>query len=239
MDHSQSFGAQAERYDAYRPTYAPNAVRWALGRRPLRVVDLGAGTGILSRLLRALGHEVLAVEPDDRMRRRLAGASPGIEPLRGTAEAIPLPDGSVDAAVAGQAYHWFDPFRAHAEVARVLRPGGAFAAMWNDADLRVPWTVRFAEIIDGPDAVTTARPDVDFGPLFGPPATAEFRHDISMTPDGLVNLAMTRSPYLVGSAATRENLLAAVRRLTREFGLADTVPMPYVTRVHRARCRSG
>ena len=241
MEHSRSFGTDADRYDEHRPTYAPNAVRWALGRRPLRVADLGAGTGILSRLLRDLGHDVLAVEPDDRMRHRLTEASPGVRALNGTAEAVPLADGSVDAVVAGQAYHWFDPSRAHAEIARVLRAGGVFAALWNDADLRVPWTVRFVAIIDGADAGTTGRPDVDFGPLFGPVATAEFRHDIPMTADGLVNLAMTRSPYLVATEAGRRDLLDAVRRLIAGPELAgrDSFPMPHVTRVCRATVHQG
>jgi SAM-dependent methyltransferase len=240
MEHSRSFGSEAARYDVYRPTYAPNAVRWALGTRPQRVADLGAGTGILSRLLRDLGHDVAAVEPDDRMRRRLAEVSPGVATLAGTAEAVPLPDRSVDAVVAGQAYHWFDPFRAPVEIARVLRPGGVFAAFWNDADLRVPWAVRFAEIIDGPDAVTTGRPDVEFGPRFGPVTTAMFRHDVQMTPDGLVNLAMTRSPYLVASTAGRRELVDAVRRLITEPDLAgrDSFPMPNITRVYRATART-
>lgn len=235
MDHSRSFGSQADRYDAYRPGYSPAAVRWALGRRPLRVADLGAGTGILSRLLRDLGHDVVAVEPDDRMRERLGHASPGVAVLRGSAEAVPLPDGSVDAVVAGQAYHWFDPDRAPAEIARVLRADGVFAAMWNDADLRVPWTVRFTQIIDGADAVTV-RPVSSLGPRFSPVAVAEFRHDVRMTPDGLANLTMTRSPYLVGSAADRRALLDAVRGLTTGPDLAgrDHFPMPHLTRVHRA-----
>jgi SAM-dependent methyltransferase len=238
VEHSQSFGTDADRYDTYRPTYAPNAVRWALGIRALRVADLGAGTGILSRLLRDLGHDVVAVEPDHRMRHRLTESSPGVEAVEGTAEAVPLGDGSVDAVVAGQAYHWFDPLRAHREIARVLRHAGVFAAFRNDADLGVPWTVRFAEIIDGPDAVTIGRPAVDFGPLFGPVSAAEFRHDIPMTPDGLVNLTMTRSPYLVASAAGRQVLVDAVRRLVVEYDLADRFPMPHITRVHRAYRRA-
>jgi SAM-dependent methyltransferase len=99
-----------------------------LGERPLWVADIGAGTGILSRLLRRLGHQVIAIEPDELMRVRLTGVSPGIAALGGTAENIPLADRSVHAVVAGQAYHWFDGARAHAELARVLRPGGVFAA---------------------------------------------------------------------------------------------------------------
>src|SRR5258706_11017369 len=96
-----SFGAAPDRYDELRPSYPPAALTWALGTGQVRVVDLGAGTGKLTRVLLALGHEVVPVEPDAQMRRRLAQRSPGVEPLEGSAESIPLPDGSVDAAVAG------------------------------------------------------------------------------------------------------------------------------------------
>jgi SAM-dependent methyltransferase len=231
--HARSFGAVAGRYDRYRPGYAADAVRWALGERPLRVADLGAGTGILSRLLRRLGHEVVAVEPDGSMRARLAQVSPAITALAGGAEQIPLPDRSVDAVVAGQAYHWFDAGRAHPEMARVLRPGGVFAALWNDADPGTPWTVRLGEIIDG---VAGWRRPSDFGELFGPVAQATFRHEMPMTPDGLVALATTRSPYLVASPRERQELVDAVRRLIAEPELAGRArfAMPYVTRVHRA-----
>jgi SAM-dependent methyltransferase len=245
MDHARSFGTAADRYDRYRPGYAPEAIVWALGERPLmspppspsgppplRVVDLGAGTGILSRQLRRLGHDVLAVEPDESMRARLVEASPGITALAGTAEAIPLPDASVDAVLAGQAHHWFDPERAHPEIARVLRPGGVFAALWNDADPATPWTVRFAEIIDGAQAADGS--EVDFGELFGPIALAEFGNVVPMTPDGLVALATTRSPYLVATEGQRADLVAAVRRLIEDAGLAGRFAMPYRTHVHRA-----
>jgi SAM-dependent methyltransferase len=248
---ARSFGAAADRYDRYRPGYAAAAVEWALGPRPLRVVDLGAGTGILSRLLHRLGHDVIAVEPDRLMRAQLAasfrgapaepvfgGAEhpqrlPGITVAAGTAEEIPLRDGSVDAVVAGQAYHWFDGTRAHAEIARVLRPGGAFAAMWNDADLGTEWTVRFAELIDGPQPV---RPALDFGDRFGPVAPGEFPHDMWMTPDHLVALATTRSPYLVGSPRERQDLVDAIRVLLAGPELAgrERFPMPHITRVYRA-----
>lgn len=228
---ARSFGRVAERYDRYRPGYAPAAVAWALGERPLRVVDVGAGTGILSRLLHRLGHEVIAVEPDPRMRARLIEVSPGVTAVAGSAEDIPLADESVDAVVAGQAYHWFDHDRAHPELARVLHPGGVFAALWNDADERTQWTVTFTEIIDGP---RESMPLSDFGPLFGPVGQATFSHDVGTTADDLIALATTRSPYLVGSAAEREDLLAAVRRLVTELGLTGRFAMPHLTRVHRA-----
>jgi SAM-dependent methyltransferase len=235
---ARSFGSVAERYDRYRPGYPEPAVTWALGDRPLRVADVGAGTGILSRLLERLGHDVVAVEPDDQMRARLAEMSPGIAALAGTAEELPLPDRSVDAVVVGQAYHWFDPDRAHREVARVLRPSGVFAVLWNDPDPEVAWTVRFAEIIDGPDS--DGESDVDFGDDFGPMARAEFRHDISMTSDDLVAVATTRSPYLVGTPESRADLLDAISRLVAsELAGRERFPMPYLTRVHRATVREG
>jgi SAM-dependent methyltransferase len=235
---ARSFGPVADRYDAFRPDYPPAAVVWALGERPLRVADLGAGTGILSRVLHQLGHDVIAIEPDDLMRDRLIRVSPSITALAGTAEEIPLPDRSVDAVVAGQAYHWFDRTRAHAEIARVLRPGGVFAALWNDADFSTPWTVRYVEIIDGP--VSRERSGSDFGQHFGPVERECFRHEVWTTPDGLVALATTRSPYLVATTRGQQQLVDAIRRLTLEPELAgqDRFPMPHLTHVHRAIVRS-
>jgi SAM-dependent methyltransferase len=235
-DPARSFGTVADRYDRYRPTYAAEAVVWALGAAPLRVADLGAGTGILSRLLRTLGHEVIAIEPDDLMRSRLTGVSQGVTALAGTAEEIPLPERSVDAVAAGQAYHWFDAARANREIARVLRPGGVFAALWNDADLSAPWTARFVEIIDGAEAAHGTRPALDLGEGFGPVAQAEFRQEVWLTPDDLVAMATTRSPYLVATPQGQRELVDAVRRLTADPALAgrERFAMPHLTRVQRA-----
>jgi SAM-dependent methyltransferase len=159
--------------------------------------------------------------------------------VAGRAESIPLADGSVDAVVAGQAYHWFDQERAHPEIARVIRPGGTFAAMWNDADPTVPWTVRFSEIIDGPSAHQHDRPVADFGDRFEPVDSAEFRHEMWVTPEHLVAMATTRSPYLVADEQGRRDLVMAIRALLHDFELTDLkcVPMPHITRVHRARRR--
>lgn len=238
---ARAFGTVANRYDRYRPTYAADAVVWALGERPLRVADLGAGTGILSRLLQQLGHEVIAVEPDELMRARLTEVSPGITGLAGTAEEIPLPDRAVDAVVAGQAYHWFDIAHAHREIARVLQPAGVFAALWNDADLCAPWMVRFVEIIDGAAAVFGARPAPDFGERFGSVVGAEFQHEVWLTPDDLVALATTRSPYLIATPQRQQDLVDAIRQLTAGSELAgrERFAMPHVTRVHRAMVRPG
>src|SRR6516162_8514198 len=102
-----SFGPAAELYDRVRPGYPPDAVGWMLGQTARDVVDLGAGTGIFSRLVASLGHRVTAVEPDPEMRAQLA-TSDTIAVLEGSAEEIPLPDRSTGAVVAAQSFHWFD-----------------------------------------------------------------------------------------------------------------------------------
>ena len=138
--HASSFGAAAGAYAAHRPDYAPAAVRWALEPAPgPRVLDLGSGTGKLTGTVVALGVEVIAVEPDPAMRAELRRALPAVPILPGSAEAIPLPDASVDAVLVGNALHWFDMALAGPEMARVLTPGGVLAGLWNVLDDRVDW----------------------------------------------------------------------------------------------------
>src|SRR5437763_184544 len=141
MSRGLSFGPAADLYDAIRPTYPPAALHWALGEAPKAVLDLGAGTGILTRVLLRLGYDVRPVEPDEAMRAKLAATTPGVQPLAGRAEAIPVPDGQVDAVGAGQAYHWFDQEAAHREIARVLAAGGVCAPIWNVRDHDEPWVL--------------------------------------------------------------------------------------------------
>ncbi|GAA1287436.1 hypothetical protein GCM10009634_36700 [Saccharothrix xinjiangensis] len=137
MLHASSFGAAADACAEHRPDYAPAAVRWALEAAPgPRVLDLGAGTGKLTGTLVALGADVVAVEPDPAMLGGLRRALPAVRALPGSAEAIPLPDGSVDAVLAGNALHWFDLAVAGPEIARVLTPGGVLAGLWNVVDDR-------------------------------------------------------------------------------------------------------
>jgi SAM-dependent methyltransferase len=123
------FDGVADVYERSRPGYAPEAVTWISQRLPLgRVLDLGAGTGKLTRQLVPYALEVVAVEPGDEMRRVLQEVVPGVEALYGTAEEIPLPDESVDVVTVAQAFHWMEPQPVLREVVRLLRPGGVFAA---------------------------------------------------------------------------------------------------------------
>jgi SAM-dependent methyltransferase len=238
-----SFGAVAELYDRTRPRYPDAALSWAL--RPLGpgawvVADIGAGTGIMTRLIAAAGHHGIAVEPDDQMRARLAATTPAAVALAGRAEAIPLPDASLDAAVAAQAYHWFDRADAHAELARVVRPGGIFAAIWNDRDESVDWLREFSRIIEGVRGQSTAdagRSVPSFGTGFGPVQLEQFRHSVQATPGQLVELLQSRSYYLTAGAALQASLVDDVVELARthpDLAGRDEFELSYITSVYRA-----
>ena len=245
MQQASSFGAAATEYDRIRPGYPPEAVRWLVGDAPVRVVDLGAGTGIFSRQLAAAGHEVVPVEPDEGMRRRLAEAAPGLTPLAGSAEAIPLPDASADAVTAAQAYHWFDAERTHREVARVLRPGGVFGPVWNVRDEEVAWLRELSRALDG--VVGGQRRHeawrggpASYGPQFEPTERAVFRHATRHTVESLVALARSRSYWLTADAAGRAEIEAAVRGVAAghpDLAGRESFELPYVTVAYRARRR--
>ena len=133
-ERSRSFGAVASDYDRYRPTPPSAAVDWLLPEHRGRVVDLGAGTGRLTQVLLDRADEVVAIDPDERMRAVLEREVPGARAVDGRGESIPLPDGSVDAVLAATSWHWMDPVATLSEVARVLVPGGVLGVMWTGAD---------------------------------------------------------------------------------------------------------
>jgi SAM-dependent methyltransferase len=246
LERARSFGPAAVLYDQVRPSYPVEAITWALdplGPGRHRVADVGAGTGILTRVLSSMGHEIVAVEPDPRMREQLSATTPGVEVVDGRAEAIPVPDGLLDAAMAGQAYHWFDGESAHRELARVIRPGGVFTAVWNERDTTVPWLAEYSRIIENrpPGPYSPRRREVDsYGDGFDKVEETEFRHAVTYTPDRLISLLKTRSYFLTASRQRQVELEAAVRRLVQEhpdLAGAAQFPLPYVVQVFRARRR--
>jgi len=244
-----SFGAVARAYADHRPDYPRAAVRWALEPAGgvvagLRVLDLGAGTGKLTEVLRALGADVTAVEPDGAMLGELRRLHPGVRALAGTAEAIPLPDGSVDAVLCGQAMHWFDMDRAVPEIARVLVPGGPLAALWNADDDRVEWVSALQEVAREAAAPALSRRRAEaarfsvsaFGNAFFSPAErAEFPHAQVHTAESLAALSGTHSRLLVMPTAEREALLAAVAAFlgSRPETSSGEFTLPMVTAVVR------
>ena len=128
-----------------------DAVRSVLPAGARHVLDLGAGTGKLTSVLLDLGLDVIAVEPDDAMR---ALVDPRATGLAGTAERVPLADASIDGVLVGQAWHWFDPASAVAEVRRVLRPGGTLGLLWNLLDDGVPWCAEVARLVGMEDRLS-------------------------------------------------------------------------------------
>lgn len=134
IDPARSFDRAAEEYERTRPDYPPGLLDVLPLGEDAEVLDLGAGTGKLTRVLSSRYRRVIAVEPLDGMRAILERVVPGVESHAGGAEAIPLANGSVDGVFAGQAFHWFANDQAIAEIARVLRPGGVLALVWNGPD---------------------------------------------------------------------------------------------------------
>ena len=215
-----SFGRVAALYEKVRPPYAPEALdraQEALGLEPsARVLDVGAGTGRLTRELSRRFAHVVAVEPDERMR----ALNPSGEALAGTAEAIPLEDASVDAVFVGEAMHWFDSERAVPEIARVLRPGGGFARFsnaWWDTDPPLP--ARALELLREPwvasgrsDAVETWR-EAFAHSAFEPLRDEEFPWELTVDAATLLSLYQTTSSIAALPDAEREALVSELRPL--------------------------
>ena len=248
---SSSFGSAAAAYAEHRPDYAQAAVRWALEPAPgPRVLDLGAGTGKLTATLVALGADVVAVEPDPAMLSELRRALPEVRALPGSAEAIPLPDASVDAVLAGNAMHWFDMAVAGPEIARVLTPGGMLAGLWNVMDDRVGWITGLARTA-GPAAIgprdtlgawRAATADMHLprtgAARFGSPERAEFPHGQGRTADSLAATLGTRAGMLVMPEPEREAALGRIRAFlagTPETADGEAFTLPLMTGVLRVR----
>jgi SAM-dependent methyltransferase len=132
-DRATSFGAVAEEYDRWRPSYPTAAVEWLAPAAPARVADLGAGTGKLTELLLARGLEVDSVEPDERMLAVLGRNHPAARRHHSSSTRIPVEDGALDAVLVADAWHWFDPEPTILEVRRVLKAGGWLGLVWNVA----------------------------------------------------------------------------------------------------------
>jgi SAM-dependent methyltransferase len=231
--HANSFGPAAEIYERGRPGYPSEALDWLLPPGRPRVVDLGAGTGKLTRQIARRGLEVTAVDPSEGMLAQLTRAVPGVPALIGSGESIPLPDRSADAVLVAQAWHWVDPARAVPEIARVLSPGGRLGLVWNLRDESAPWVRRLGEVIGNQESER----QTTVGEPFGPVELAEFRWSVRMGPERLIDMVASRSSIILLPAAEQAALLNEVRRLIATH--PDLVgrtefEMPYRTECARA-----
>ena len=242
---SKGFGTTSELYERIRPEYPADAIDILvreLGIGPGKVVvDVGAGTGKLTRALVQTGATLIAVEPLAEMRDRLAAEVPRAVPFAGTAERMALRDSSAHAIVAAQAFHWFDGDRALAEFHRVLEPGGGLGLIWNVRDRRVPWVAAFDALVD---EVDPDRPDHRTGRwraalertmLFGPLAQRDVEHAQTLRPAEIVDRAGSVSSISALPAVERERVLDRFRELAASHPDVrghETVELPYVTKIY-------
>jgi SAM-dependent methyltransferase len=239
---STSFGAAADTYEAGRPSYPAEAVAWMLEpvrdpARALRVADVGAGTGKLTRAIVEASAEVIAIDPDPEMLANLRANVLGVPTFVGRAEALPLPDAALDAVLLGQAWHWVDVPAASAEVARVLRVGGVLGMVWNIRDERTPWVRRLTAAMHGSHAeelLAGGGPSIDVP--FAGLEERSWRWNRPMTREDIFAMARSRSYVLTAEPAERARIERALADLCDEIGAIDEaeVDLPYATRAFRA-----
>jgi SAM-dependent methyltransferase len=244
-----SFGAIAEDYDRLRAGPPAAAVDWLLPAGGQVAVDLGAGTGLLTRALARKIPQVVAVEPDPRMaavlRERASDEQlAGIRVAEGRGESIPLPDASADGVFASSSWHWLDPERAPREIARVLRDGGRLGVIWTSRDRSTDWVRevesfrdRAVEPADDRDAQWPRHHrEVSLpGDLFGNVESASFSFSRRMTIDDFVDMLATYSGAITASPQDREAGLAHARAvLERRFPDASEIDVPMRSRCFRA-----
>jgi len=242
------FDKAAKEYERARPGYPDAAVDWMVDRlHPGSglVVDLAAGTGKMTRALVSRGLNIVAVEPVEGMRAQLGEALPGVRPLDGTAEHIPLEDGSAAAVVVAQAFHWFRHDEALREIHRVLRAHGRLAIVWNVRDERTDWVARVTKIIEPYEGTGGVRiPRYKTGEwrrafetttLFRLADETTVEHPQTMDAQGLVERVASTSFIAALPDDKRAAVEEEVRDLSRthpDLAGRETFEFPYLTEVY-------
>lgn len=221
-------------------------MEWLLGDKPIRVLELGAGTGKLTRSLTARGHTVVATDLSPEMLARLTATGLPVHTAVTGAERLPFAAQSFDAVVAAQSFHWFDHRAALPEIARVLRPRGTLAVVWNVRDGSVPWVRRLTDLLRGSQTDATGRTDetvdgpatmtaVEDSPLFGEVESTRHRFWQQLDLHGLLGLVESRSYVALLGADERRELIRQVQELYAEYGRdRQGMRLPYVTHSYRA-----
>jgi SAM-dependent methyltransferase len=229
------FETAAADYESARPGYPADAVFWLVEQLGLvertTLVDLAAGTGKLTRLLAPLVGRTIAVEPVAAMREKLHEVLPRAEVLDGTAEAIPLDDGTTDAVTVAQAFHWFDAAAATREIRRVLRPAGRLALVWNRRDMNDPVQEAMEEILrphrgETPSYWTTTwRQDVEATGLLRVVAAKEIPFTQELDREGLVARMASISFVAALPAGEKHRAMTAARELASR--LDEPIALPH------------
>lgn len=239
------FERGAADYERGRPGYPDAAIEILASELEIgpgkRIVDLAAGTGKLTRALVRLGADLVAVEPVAGMRAQLVAAVPGVTAVEGTAERLPFQDGTIDAVLVAQAFHWFDVPAAAAEIHRVLVAGGGLGVIRNEWDRSVPWVDELQQLVRQQRGHEPNHPSRDWRGqlqatgLFSAAAEREVPNLVSADLETLVARIASLSFIAAMDDPQREALLGQVRRLVQDRGVVQldgTVPTPYRTHVY-------
>ncbi len=243
---TERFSNRVGDYVRHRPGYPEALVAWLRQSQGVdagwRVADVGAGTGISTRMWRDAGHPVVAVEPNDAMREAGSAAmvgAPGVRWVAGTAEATTLDDASVDLVSAAQAFHWFDPAPTHAEWARILRPGGLAVVFWNSRDpARSPLMAGYEALLHeyGSDYGRVAERRQDDAAMQrwfggGLRGMARFEHRQRFDFEGLRGRLLSSSSAPRAGEPGHEAMVEALRALFLRHAVDGRVDFDYDTRV--------
>jgi SAM-dependent methyltransferase len=240
------FASGSDAYERGRPGYPDGLLTELARRQPLhagsRVADLAAGTGKLSRQLRATGAWCVAVEPSASMRAECHRVAPGVAIVAGSAERLPFAAHSVDLVTVAQAFHWFSPAVALHESARVLRPGGTLALIWNERQESAPWITALNTLLRGVgqapyQGADQHRPMFERDPHFGPFAGWSAAFETQMWASDVVDMVGSRSYVRVLDAPARAEVLSRVQDLVAP--LPQPFPMPYVSYAYCAETIPG
>jgi SAM-dependent methyltransferase len=238
-----TFGEHADAYERARPEWPEEAALWLVPEDAELVVELGAGTGKLTRAIAALGVRVVAVEPDPRMLSVLRGLE--LEGVEGSAEAIPFGDGAADAVAAGSSVHWFELEQALPEIHRVLRPGGRFGFGWNHRDDRHPAIARMGETVHAAQSRTRGprwrsrdwATELTASGLFANVERALFEHALELPRDALRDHLMSYSGVAALPDDERRRVFAEVARLLdadESVSSNGLLRLPFVVTAYRA-----
>ncbi|MGE8149946.1 methyltransferase domain-containing protein [Pseudomonas vancouverensis] len=244
VHHSAAAGYKqvADTYVRGRPDYPPQVAHWLRDELGLdddkTVIDLGAGTGKFTARLVDTGAQVIAVEPVPQMLEKLSAAFPGVLAVNGTAMDLPLPDASVDVVVCAQAFHWFAGSEALTEIARVLKPGGKLALVWNLRDTQVSWVPKLDAIVnalegDTPRYYTGAWRHAFPHPAFGPLHEQHFSHGHTGSPEDVIFNRVRSTSFIAAlPAVMRGKVDAQIRALIAaepDLRGKEVVTVPYDT----------
>ncbi|CAN5506222.1 class I SAM-dependent methyltransferase [soil metagenome] len=237
------FASAAPTYARIRPTYARSSIgelKQAIGTTG-RVLDVAAGTGILTGQLARAGLQLIALEPVAEMLSQLQRSLPAVPAARGVAEHLPFAAGSVDAVVVGTAFHWFDGPAAVAEAVRILRPDGVLALLWNQRDNSVDWVRRYGEALlserpegrpyESADWETVVRTASSFGPV----ERSSHPNPQPSSPAALVERAASTSFVADAAPEARDRVLERVRALAAthpDLSGRSQFDLPYVTELY-------